>query len=113
MALETLKGIKNIGGFELARVKWGSPSGNHLELNEFHNSITFRLQQGPVKERGVNGCQVDTLISAAREIIGGLNDNFPCDENKDAMGHLSCALKSLASRKDDRIRRGVEGESKA
>ena len=33
----------------------------------------IKIQNGPIKENGVNGCQVDTIIEATKAIIEGLN----------------------------------------
>jgi len=55
---------------------------------------------------------VDTLIHAARKILEGLNTKFPCQENKDAIGHLIAAIGCLEARTANRLARNVEGESK-
>lgn len=116
MALETLKGVKEIGGFDVihhnARV-YHAPAPEHFVYVDHNlNSIAFKIQDGPVKENGVNGCQVDTLIHAAREIILGLNKNFPCEENTCAIECLTCAIYWLNERKKDRESRNVEGYNK-
>lgn len=135
MALETLKGVKEIGGFEVVvmdelREKYPDKFGasgamdwqwfeKDIRPNHFiyvrmdKNSISFTLQNGPVKEAGVNGCQVDTLIAAAEVILGKLNEKFPSGYNTRAMAHLSQALENLNARKRDREARGVEGKSEA
>ncbi len=110
MALETLQGVDKIDGFKVHRVEWAQPtSGHFIEINDRDNAITFRIQNGPIKPNGVNGCQVDTLIDAAFKIIYGLNKQFPCNENKDAMEYLARALGCLNERKLNREKRGVEG----
>jgi hypothetical protein len=96
MALETLIG-KDLGEF--------------IKVNHEDNEITFKIQQGPVKEVGVNGCQVDDMIIVAAKIIKGLNKNFPCSHNLNAYGYLMQAVGSLLARKEDRERRNVEGIS--
>lgn len=134
MALKTLKGVDDIGGFNLVdmdslREKYPdrfNESGamnwqwferdirpNHfVYVRHDKNSISFTLQNGPVKENGVNGCQVDTLIEAAKMIIEGLNKEFPCRENSLAITKLEEALLWLGKRKADREKRGVEGLNK-
>lgn len=118
MALETLKGITEIGGFKIVRVKppemsWDDfdKTRNEFPINitERMNTISFKIQNGPVKETGVNGCQVDTLIEAAKIILEGLNKRFPCIDNVVAITHLEEALWRLKKRKKDREERGVEG----
>jgi hypothetical protein len=170
MALETLKGIEEIGGFKIVRVKpeemsWddfdklrdeypiniterlncisfkiqngpikqngvnGCQVDTLIETGQMNwkwfeteirpssfiyvrqdkNSLSFTIQNGPIKEVGVNGCQIDTLIETAKIIIEKLNENYPCPENKLAVIHLGAALSYLEERKLNREKRGVEG----
>lgn len=119
MALETLKGVKEIGGFQVLQGPAGVDWSRLHELRETYpvyvdddlNAITFKIQNGPIKEHGVNGCQVDTMIEAAKLIIEGLNKKFYCDENAEAITNLELALASLARRRANREKRGVEGTS--
>lgn len=113
MALETLKGVETIDGFKVERVSWDQPKDNFIEINETGNAITFNIQDGPVKEKGVNGCQVQTIIAAAKIIIEKLNKNFPCRENAMVITKLDEAIMWSKKRTEDREQRGVEGESKA
>lgn len=135
MALETLKGIKKIGEFDLVvmddlRDKYPekfNESGamdyrwfeadirphNFVYVRHDVGSLSFTIQNGPIKEVGVNGCQVDTLIEAAKIIIEGLNTKFPCRENSMVITKLDEALMWLKKRKADREDRGVEGFGKA
>ncbi len=137
MALETLKGFKEIGGFKIIRLeevrknltsfpqfldnagnfswaKYDELRGEYpIGVTDNINTISFKLQKGPIKKHGVNGCQVDTLIEAARLIIAKLNGNFTCEENETALYHLDNALEALKARKVDREKRGVEGLDKA
>jgi len=118
MALETLKGVREIGGFKVEPhegeegINWVTED-SPIYIDHEQNTITFKIQDGPIKENGVNGCQVDTIIKTAWLIIKGLDDKFPCDENKIVMTDLDHALCVLKVRKMDREKRGVEGESKA
>jgi hypothetical protein len=133
MALETLKGISKIGGYDVVVMdelrkkhpKHFNESGsmdyqwfekeirpkNFVYVRHDKNSLAFTLQNGPVKENGVNGCQVDTLIHAAMAMIMGLNENYPCKENDEAIDYLGDAIMSLRARTADREKRGVEGTS--
>ena len=135
MALETLKDTKEIGGFPVIVMddlrqqypekfnESGAMDYKWFEakIRPFHfiyirhdvNSISFTIQNGPIKEHGINGCQVDTLIHAAMEILKGLNDQFPCKENEAAIDYLFDAITELENRKKDREQRGVEGTSNA
>jgi hypothetical protein len=118
MALETLKGVTEIGGFKVAEhfpigketVAY-TKNDQFVTVNHIENSILFEIQDGPIKENGVNGCQVDTLIHAAIAILLGLNEKFPCDENHSAIDYLGDALRELNNRTKGREKRGVEGTS--
>ena len=115
MALETLKDVKEIGEFEVTHFVTGQESISKLTyivVNRAINTISFILQDGPIKEVGVNGCQVDTLIEAAKLIIEGLNKKFPCQENYNAISRLEDVLMWLDCRKKNREQRGVEGLNK-
>lgn len=135
MALETLKDVDMIDGFNVVVMdelrekypekfnesgamdyKWFEADirpHNFIYVRHDKNSLSFTIQNGPIKESGVNGCQVDTIIAAARTIIDGLNSKFPCRENSMAITKLDEALMWLNKRKIDRESRGVEGYSKA
>lgn len=85
----------------------------YMEIGEGdENSIKFTLQQGAIKENGVNGCQIDNVIYAIAEILRFFNKRFPCRENSCAITHLDEAMMWLEKRKKDREERGVEGQDK-
>lgn len=112
MCLETIKDVKEIGGFEVAHLgigKDGLRNLGHITIDHTNNYICFWLQNGPIKEVGVNGAQVDCLIEAAKLIIEGFDKTYPCDENKYVIEHLHKALDWLYDRKVNRAARGVEG----
>jgi hypothetical protein len=127
MALETLNGVKELGGFEVLDGRPLVEGGTAIDWEKFDelrklkpiyvdhdvNMISFRIQKGPIKEYGVNGCQVDTVIHAAKAMLDGLNKQFPCRENALAITKLEEALHWLAARKANREARGVEGTSQA
>lgn len=135
MALETLRGIKEIGGFEVVVMdelrekypekfnesgamdyKWFEKDvrpHNFIYVRHDVGSIAFTIQNKPIKEAGINGCQIDTIIETAKLMLEGLNKQFPCRENSTAITKLDEALLWLMKRKMDRTERGVEGTSKA
>ena len=125
MALKTLKGVKEIGGFKVMResdrekykdsdgnIDWGALDKARdkypIHISDNMNAISFRVQNGPIKENGVNGCQVDTIVEAAKKIIEGLNEKFPCRENSMVITKLDEALMWSKKRTEDRTKRGVE-----
>ena len=131
MSLETLKGIEEIGGYkvivmddlrekypdkfeESGQMNWvwfekEVRPNNFIYVRQDKNSLSFTIQNGPIKENGVNGCQIDTVIETAKFIIEGFNKKFPCRENSIAITKLDEALMWLEKRKKDRVKRGVEG----
>lgn len=134
MALKTLQFTEEIGGFKViimddlkkTHPEMFGESGAMdykrfeeeirpkypIQIRHDKNSISFTIQDGPIKDNGVNGCQVDTMIEAARDIIVGLNIKTPCAHNRFAVQALDEALYALAQRKKDRVKRGVEGTNK-
>lgn len=118
MALKTLEHVTDIDGYHVARVRINAFTGVVVDnarpaiaIDDDNNIIAFKIQDGPIKEVGINGCQVDTLLHAALRIIVGLNEIFPCDSNKMAISNIEEALAHLNERTRDRIKRGVEGTS--
>ena len=77
------------------------------------SSVKFTIQSGPIKEVGVNGCQIDDVIRWAKEKIEGFNASFPCRENSLVITKLEEALLWSMQRKLNREARGVEGLNKA
>ena len=71
--------------------------------------VTFKLQNGPIKQVGVNGCQIDDVIKWAREFIQKAESRVPHIQNRGALKGLKNALYCLNLRTRDRERRGVEG----
>lgn len=76
------------------------------------STISFTIQTGPIKEVGVNGCQITALIEVAKNIIEDLNTVYPCRENSLTITKLEEALHWQEARTKDRERRKVEGENK-
>lgn len=106
MALKTLQDIKSIDGFDISTC---AEDQKYIHVDLAKNQITFTLQNGPIKEQGVNGCQVDTMIQSVMFIIEKLDSQFPCRENGLALAGLWDAVYWLKARKKDREERGVEG----
>ena len=133
MALQTLIGVKKLGNFDVVvmdelrkkfpdkfndsgsmNYQWFEKDirpNNFIYVRHDVNSISFTIQNGPVKEVGVNGCQIDTIVEAAKTIIEGLNKNFPSRENAMAITKLDECLMWLDKRTKDREKRQVEGTS--
>lgn len=72
----------------------------------------LKFQDGPVKEFGVNGWQVEDIVDHCCYFIRSLNKGkFYCEYNDDAIFHLEKALHFLNERKMDRESKGIEGTS--
>lgn len=134
MCLETMKGIKEINGEKVVVMdelreefpekfnesgsmdyKWFEKDirpHNFIYVRHDVNSLSFTLQNGPVKEVGKNGCQVTDVIAVAKHIIEELNKKFPCRENAMTITKLDEALMWQKKRTDDREARKVEGLNK-
>jgi hypothetical protein len=83
------------------------------QIHGQESSVKFTIQSGPIKEFGVNGCQIDDVIIWAKEKIEGFNKAFPCRENSLVITKLEEALLWSLKRKLDREKRQVEGLNKA
>jgi hypothetical protein len=117
MALETLKDTTSIDGYKVKRID--NRDENQLSCDfpisicDKENFICFKIQNGPIAENGLNGCQVDQMIHIAKTIIEGLNAKFPCRENSMIITKLDEALMWSNKRKQDRLDRNVEGYNKS
>lgn len=133
MALETMKGVTKLDGFDVITMDdlrekhperftetgamdhvWFEETirpHNFVYVRHDKNSIAFTIQNGPVKEVGVNGCQVTTLIAAAKHMIEQLLVKYPCVENAKTILHLHEAMEFQLRRTENRVSRGVEGTS--
>jgi len=76
------------------------------------STVSFTIQDGPIKEVGVNGCQIDDVVEWAKNKTEGFQKAYPCRENALVITKLDEALLWLYKRKADREKRGVEGQNK-
>ena len=81
-----------------------------VDLDE--NRVSFRIQDGPIKEVGVNGIQVTDMLEYVLEVYKSLNKAFPCRENSLTITHIEEALHWQDARTKDRLKRQVEGLNK-
>lgn len=133
MALETLKGITEINGEQITIMddlmekfpdkfndsgsmdyKWFESEirpHNFIYVRHDVNSLSFTIQNGPIKEVGKNGCQVEDVIAVAKVIVENLNKKFPCRENAMIITKLDEAIMWSKLRTENRKERQVEGLS--
>ena len=81
-----------------------------IEFGGMRHMVSF--QDGPVGQYGFNGFTSEALLEILIDRTNYLNEQFPCEENTIALGHLEEALESFNQRTQNRIARGVEGENK-
>ena len=71
------------------------------------------MQEGQIKECGVNGCCNEDLINiVVARLEGFQKSEFACKENAIALTKLEEALLWLHHRTNKRVNRGVEGTNK-
>ena len=84
---------------------------DYVQITPDKSKIQFKLQDGPVKEVGLNGCQVDDILSVLTTLIQKFDNEFPCTENKIVLDSLNLAAYALELRKTNREKRNVEGRN--
>ena len=75
------------------------------------SSVVFTVQDGPINEAGINGCQAQDMLEFCKHLFKSLNKSFPCEENERTIFHIDEALQAQNDRNRDRITRGVEGNN--
>lgn len=85
----------------------------HIDVNSVDHSVKFTIQNGPIKEVGVNGVQATDMLVYSRHLFTSLNNSYPCDENRMAINAIDLAIEAQKMRTRDREKRGVEGKSEA
>jgi len=72
------------------------------------------FQDATIQEHSINGIQNEVLLAIVIDRLEGFQKgNFPCDQNENALIKCRESLEYLKDRTRDRIKRGVEGYSKA
>lgn len=83
-----------------------------VKVDPEKSTIEFKIQDGPIKEVGVNGTQIDEIGKAWLEIIRLFQFQFPCRENALTITKIEEALMWQNKRNENRIARNVEGYNK-
>jgi hypothetical protein len=72
--------------------------------------ISIKFQEGPIREVGVNGCQIDDVIDVLVARLNVFQDGpYRCRENALAITKLEEARMWLNERTRKRVAQGVEG----
>ena len=77
------------------------------------NILAFTIQDGPIKEKGVNGVQITDALRMIKDVYISLNESLPCEENYRTIDAINGALIEQELRTKNRTERGVEGTSEA
>lgn len=89
------------------RIRLPNDLGWHIDWN-------INFQNGPINENGINGITQETLLAIVIDRLRSFQAGpFPSRENEKALTHCEEALHWLQQRTLDRMRRGVEGQTKA
>lgn len=74
--------------------------------------INIDFQCGPVKEFGLNGLSIESLLAIVEDrLLGFQSGDYSCRENAIALTKIQEAMMWLGKRTADRIARNVEGTS--
>lgn len=106
MTIKTLEDVKIIDGNEVATHKG---SNKFIRINHKKNYIKFIMQNGPLKKKGHNGCQLTALLATAKVMLVAMQKELPCTENNDTLYHLGRALIYQNNRTRNCKQRNVEG----
>jgi len=82
---------------------------NSIKVDVENAVICFKIQNGPRREVGVNGVDIDCLAYALRDIIRDLDGQFPDSANIVALSHINSIIDLFDERRTRRMARGVEG----
>lgn len=111
--------MKHLHEASYALFNYTSASGN-LDTDgsqKYHgvsngNNLHFKIQDGPIKEVGVNGIQATDLLFFCKELFHSLNKSFPCRENSITITKIEEAIHWQDARTKNRESRKVEGLNK-
>lgn len=92
--------------------KQEQPFRNYPPININGNSVTFRVQDGPLSDVGFNGIQVTDMLEFVKDVYVSMNKDHPCRENSLTITKIEEALHWQKARTEDRVARNVEGFNK-
>jgi hypothetical protein len=88
--------------------------GTSALVTDTDGYIKIKFQLGPIREHGVNGTNIETVVGLLISRLEGFQAGpFNCQENADAIHHLNTAVATLQSRTKTRVAAGVEGTNQA
>jgi len=92
-------------------IKFNAPNHFKIIKNATDEVLAeINMQEGPIKENGVNGCHNEDLLAIVLTRLEAFqNSDFKCRENAIAITKIEESLMWLRKRTVDRELRGVEG----
>lgn len=84
-------------------------ANSEFPVHVHESKVTFKIQEGPIKECGKNGCDATEIIRYAIGLYRSFNNAHGCRENSLTITHLEEALHWQEARTRDREKRQVEG----
>lgn len=88
--------------------------GTAANVTDAEGYIHIKFQLGPIKEHGVNGTTIETIIGLLVDRLEGFQAGpFNCATNQQAIDHLKGAVTALESRTKARVAAGTEGTNVA
>ena len=79
-----------------------------------YSRLPIIFQNGPIKEQGINGVTQEILLAIVEHRLACFQSGpFASAYNAEALNHVGQALAALKRRTEDRLARGVEGQTKA
>ena len=79
-------------------------------VNHESGTVTFQMQYDTIGKVGIVGVQIDEILEFCRLLLIILNDEFPCEENDDAIRDIEYAENNLNRRTLRRMKAGLEGK---
>ena len=97
----------------LRAAKKAMGTNKYIKVSPKAHSVSFVIQDGPIKEVKENGCQAVDILEFTQHLFADLNKAFPCAENEKTVMHIKHAIEWQTIRTANREKRGVEGKSEA
>jgi len=110
MSLKALMGVKYINGNKVKHTSRYSKANSKefIKVDQNFSTLTFKLQSEPIREIGVDGCNVEDVIEIARILVA----NLPGKGHKTtvmATVRLGEAIGFLEQYRAERVDEGKEG----
>lgn len=92
---------------------WTNPDGTHAGGTFSDTGVTIAWQRGPISKEGdQNGALLLTVLGACKDQLEYFQDSkFACEENQEALDHLSACMGVLERRRDRRKAEGTLGKA--